>query len=58
MPRHSSDRFYAQKGGRSATERDEFLRAAWQVMVASEVGPERLVFVDEMGVHTSSLAPL
>ena len=57
MPRHSSDRFHAQKGGRSATERDEFLRATWRVMVAAEVAPERLVFVDEMGVHTS-LAPL
>src|SRR5215207_7290974 len=41
----------------SATERDEFLRAAWRVMVAAEVDPERLVFVDEMGLHTS-LAPL
>jgi transposase len=30
---------------------------AWRVMVAQEVDPERLVFVDEMGVHTS-LAPL
>ena len=57
MPCHSSDRFHAQKGGRSATERDEFLRAAWRVMVAAEVDPERLVFVDAMGVHTS-LAPL
>src|SRR5215217_7717957 len=57
VPRHSSDRFHAQKGGPSATERDEFLRAAWRVMVAAEVDPERLVFVDEMGLHTS-LAPL
>jgi len=56
VPHHSSDRFYAQKGGRSATEREEFLRAAWRVMVI-EVDPERLVFVDEMGLHTS-LAPL
>src|SRR3712207_9489684 len=46
-----------KRGQRSATERDEFLRAAWRVMVAAEVDPERLVFVDEMGVHTS-LAPL
>jgi transposase len=38
-------------------ERDEFLRAAWRVMVAAKVDPRRLVFVDEMGVHTS-LAPL
>jgi transposase len=33
------------------------LRAAWKVMVAAAVGPERLVFVDECGTHTS-LAPL
>ncbi len=45
VPRHSSDRFHAQKGGRSATERDEFLRAAWRMMVAAEVDPERLVFL-------------
>jgi hypothetical protein len=57
VPSHSSDRFDTQKGGRSATERDEFLRAAWRIMVAAEVDPERLVFVDEMGAHTS-LAPL
>src|SRR3712207_1738978 len=46
-----------KRGQRSATERDEFLRAAWRVMVSGEVDPERLVFVDEMGAHTS-LAPL
>src|SRR3712207_5438287 len=34
VPRHSSDRFHAQKGGPSATERDEFLRSTWRVMVA------------------------
>jgi transposase len=33
------------------------VRAAWRVMVSGEVDPERLVFVDEMGAHTS-LAPL
>ena len=38
-------------------ERDEWLRAAWRVMVAGKVGPKRLVFVDEMGANTS-LAPL
>src|SRR5215217_9601890 len=57
VPRHSQDRPHPQKGGPSATERDEFLRAAWPLMVAAEVDPERLVFVDEMGLHTS-LAPL
>jgi hypothetical protein len=57
VPLHSSDRLHPQKGGRSATERDEFLRVIWRVMVAAAVDPRRLVFVDEMGVHTS-LAPL
>ena len=36
-----------------AAERDEWLRAAWRVMVAAQVDPERLVFVDEMGTNTS-----
>ena len=34
-------------------ERDEFLRAAWKVLVAEQVEAERLVFVDEMGTNTS-----
>jgi len=34
-------------------ERDEWLRAAWHVMVAWETNLERLVFVDEMGTNTS-----
>jgi transposase len=33
------------------------LRAAWRVMVAGAVEPERLVFVDECGTHTS-MAPI
>jgi DDE superfamily endonuclease len=41
-----------------ASERDEFLRAAWRALVAREISTERLVFVDEMGTNTSSLAPL
>src|SRR4051812_8803891 len=48
MCRASSDRFHPQKGGRTDAERDEFLSAAWRVMVAWEIDPERLVFVDEM----------
>ena len=40
-----------------ASERDEFLRAAWRVMVAGKIYPERLVFVDECSTNTS-LAPL
>jgi transposase len=36
-----------------ASERDEFLRAAWRVMVAGSIEPERWVFVDEMGANTS-----
>ncbi len=38
-------------------ERDEWLRAAWRVMVAEEIASERLVFVNEMGTNTS-LSPL
>lgn len=34
-------------------ERDEWLRAAWRVMVGQQGDPTRLVFVDEMGANTS-----
>ena len=40
-----------------ASERDEWLRAAWRVMVTTSLDVRRLVFVDECGTHTS-LAPL
>ena len=40
-----------------ATERDEWLRAAWRALVAGGLDADRLVFVDEMGSNTS-LAPL
>jgi transposase len=40
-----------------ASERDEWLRAAWRVLVAETLDVGRLVFVDEMGANTS-LAPL
>jgi hypothetical protein len=40
-----------------ASERDEFLRAAWRSLVAKEIDAERLVFVDEMGTNIS-LTPL
>jgi hypothetical protein len=33
------------------------LRAAWRVMVAEKIDPDRLLFVDECGTHTS-LAPI
>jgi hypothetical protein len=36
-----------------ATERDEWIRAAWRVTVAGKVDPRELVFVDEMGTNTS-----
>ena len=36
-----------------ARERDEFLRAAWRVLVAGKLDARGLVFVDEMGTHTS-----
>ena len=40
-----------------ATERDEFLRAAWRALVAGRIGASRLVFVDECGTNIS-LRPL
>jgi transposase len=40
-----------------ALERDEFLRAAWKVMLAEEIDARSLVFVDEMGTNIS-LSPL
>ncbi|MBA3474886.1 MAG: transposase [Rubrobacter sp.] len=40
-----------------ASERDEFLRAAWRVLVSEAPDAGRLVFVDEMGANTS-LAPV
>jgi transposase len=40
-----------------ASERDEFLRAAWRALVAGEIHAERLAFVDEMGANIS-LAPV
>jgi transposase len=41
----------------AASERDEFLRAAWRLLVAGQIDTERLVFVDEMGTNVS-LSPL
>jgi transposase len=40
-----------------ASERDEFLRAAWRVLVAGRVESRRFVFVDECSTNTS-LTPL
>ena len=40
-----------------ASERDEFLRAAWRALVAGRLEAGRFVFVDEMGTNTS-LSPL
>ncbi len=40
-----------------ASERDEFVRAAWRSLVAGEIYAEQLVFVDEMGANIS-LAPV
>jgi len=46
-----------KKRSLGAAERDEFLRAAWRMMVAGEVDAGRSVFVDEMGTNVS-LSPL
>ncbi len=40
-----------------ASERDEFLRAAWRDEVSEGLEADRFVFVDEMGTNTS-LSPL
>ena len=40
-----------------AKERDEFLRAAWRVLVADAFEARGFVFVYERGTH-ASLAPL
>ena len=47
----------AEKKTEGATERDEFLRAAWRLLVAGEINAQRLVFVDECATNTS-LSPL
>lgn len=46
-----------KKRSLGASERDEFLRAAWRLLFAERVEAERLVFVDEMGTNVS-LSPL
>ena len=48
---------FSQKTDGGALERDEWLRAAWKVMVVHKTDPKRLMFVDEMGTNTS-LSPL
>ena len=40
-----------------ASERDEWLRAAWRVFLAKVISAQRFVFVYEMGVNTS-LSPV
>ncbi len=39
-----------------ASERNEFLRAAWRTLVAGEIVAERLMFVDQMGSNTTLAA--
>ena len=46
-----------KKGSVGASERDEFLRAAWRAMVAAGTDARRLVFVDECSTNTS-MSPL
>jgi len=46
-----------KKRSLGASERDEFLRAAWRELVAGTLDARRFVFVDEMGAN-ASLAPL
>ncbi len=46
----------SKKRSVDASERDEWLRAAWRAMVCT-LDAKRMIFVDECGAHTS-LAPL
>ena len=46
-----------KKRSLGAAERDEFLRAAWRLLVAGHIDAEGLVFVDEMGTNVP-LSPL
>ncbi len=50
-------RVLPKKRSLGASERDEFLRAAWRAEASGKLAAERLVFVDEMGSNTS-LSPL
>ena len=47
----------SKKRSVGAIERDEWLRAAWRVIVAEGIDAERLVFIDEMGTNIS-LSPI
>ena len=49
--------FSYKKRSVQATERDEFDRAAWKVLVADQIEAERFVFVDERGSNTSLYPP-
>jgi transposase len=42
-----------KKRSLGAVERDEFLRAAWRLVVAGQIDAERLLFLDEMGTNVS-----
>jgi hypothetical protein len=57
VSRVGADGVHSQKGGLKAVERDEFLRAAWPVMVAEGKDVCEFVFVNERGTHTSFWLP-
>src|ERR671911_320400 len=50
---HEADGFHQKKGMAIAGEKDERVRVAWRVTVAEVLEAQRLIFVDEMGLHTS-----
>jgi hypothetical protein len=56
MPHAQASVSQPKKRTKGAEERDEFLRSVWREELG-RVDPSRLVFIDEMGTHTS-LAPL
>lgn len=56
VPDDKTPLIQSKKRSKGAAERDEFLRLLWHLELSC-VDPKQLVFVDEMGTHTS-LAPL
>jgi hypothetical protein len=44
---------WSRKRSVGVSERDEWLRSAWRVMVTEGIDARALVFVDECGTHSS-----
>ncbi len=56
LPDDQARGLHPKKRSVGASERDEWLRAAWRTII-STLDAQRLMFVDEMGTNTS-LGPI